>query len=202
MNFKTYAIKEGYKHRDSYTHYSDIGYEDQYQDEVYQTALRVFKDNELKTVFDVGCGSAFKLRKYFSKEEFTGAEIEPTLSWLKSEYPENNWVRSDFSNPIETDLFICSDVIEHLVDPDMLLDFFEKSKFKFIVLSTPERDKVQFFQRGYLWNGPPSNKAHVREWNFFEFKNYISPRFNIVEHFMSKNKAEPSPMCQIVVIEK
>ena len=202
MNFKTYAIKEGYTHRTSYTHHSDIGYEDQYQDEVYQTALRIFKDNNLKTVFDVGCGSAFKLRKYFSEEKFTGAEIEPTLGWLKNTYPNDEWVKSDFSNLIETDLFICSDVIEHLVDPDMLLDFFQKSQFKFIVLSTPERDKVQLYQRGYLWTGPPSNRAHVREWNFSEFKNYISARFDVVEHFMSKNKAEPSPMCQIMVIKK
>lgn len=201
MNFKTYQIKEGYKHRDSYTHHSDIGFEDQYQDEVYKTAFKVFKDNSLKYVFDVGCGAAFKLKKYFNGEKFTGAEIEPTLSWLKKEYPNDSWIKSDFSRPVETDLIICSDVIEHLVDPDVLLSFFENSKYKFIVLSTPERDKVQLFQKGYLWNGPPLNKAHVREWNFCEFKNYISPRFNIVKHFMSKNKAEPSPMCQIMVIQ-
>jgi hypothetical protein len=201
MNSKTYSIKEGYRHRESYTHYSDIGYEDQYQDEVYQTALRIFKENELKTVFDVGCGSAFKLLKYFSNQDFTGAEIEPTLNWLKSEHPEGKWIESNFSIPVETDLFICSDVIEHLVDPDLLLNFFKNSKFKFIVLSTPERDKVQMFQKGFLWNGPPLNKAHVREWNFSEFNQYISSRFNIVDHFMSKNKAEPSPMCQIVVIK-
>ena len=202
MNFKTYKIKEGYKHRSSYTHHLDIGFEDQYQDEVYETAFKIFKDNHLEEVLDVGCGSAFKLKKYFTGENFKGAEIEPTLSWLKKEYPKDNWIKSDFSSPVEADLIICSDVIEHLIDPDMLLNFFENSKFKFIVLSTPERDKVQLYQRGYLWNGPPSNRAHVREWNFSEFKNYISTRFDVVEHFMSKNKAEPSPMCQIMVIKK
>jgi SAM-dependent methyltransferase len=195
-------IKDGYTHRSSYTHYSDIGYEDQYQDEVYQTALKILKDNNLKTVYDVGCGSAYKLRKYFKNYNFTGAEIDPTLSWLKNRFPEDKWIESDFSAPVETELFICSDVIEHLVDPDNLLDFFDRSKFKYIVLSTPERDAVQIYQKGCLWNGPPLNVAHVREWNFKEFKNYISSRFEVLEHFMSQNKAETSPLCQIMVLKR
>ena len=199
---KNFFIKDGYIHRETYTHYSDIGYEDQYQDEVYQTALRIFEKNKLNTVFDVGCGSAFKLRKYFSKYNFTGAEIEPTLSWLKENYSSDNWVLSDFKKPAQADLFICSDVIEHLVNPDELLNFFEESDFKFIVLSTPERNAVQIHQRGYFWNGPPLNPAHVREWNFLEFKNYISSRFEVLEHFMSQNKAEPTPLCQIMVLKR
>ena len=93
-----YFIKDGYEHRNTYTHYSDIGYEDQYQDEVYQTALKIMVDNKLKKVFDIGCGSGFKLRKYFSSYDFIGAEINPTLEWLKEEYPDDNWVLSDFNN--------------------------------------------------------------------------------------------------------
>lgn len=199
---KRYCIKEDYIHRNSYTHYNDIGYEDQYQDEVYQTAFRVLQDNKLERVYDVGCGSAFKLRKYFSEYEFVGAEIEPTYSWLKQAYPTDRWVLSNFSHPVETDLFICSDVIEHLVDPDLLLDFFQNSQFKYLVLSTPERNAVQVYQRGYTWNGPPQNQSHVREWNFNEFKDYISSRFEVIEHFMSQNKAESSPLCQIMVIKR
>lgn len=201
MSFKRYCIKEGYKHRNSYTHYSDIGYEDQYQDEVYLTALKIVKSKQLETIFDVGCGSAFKLKKYFSNYDFTGAEIEPTLSWLKKQYSSDKWVESDFSKPIETDLFICSDVIEHLIDPDELIEFFKKSKYKYIVLSTPEREAVQMYQKGFLWNGPPLNTAHTREWNFSEFYEYISGNLNIVKHFMSKNKAETSALCQIMVIK-
>lgn len=202
MSHKTYMIKDGYKHRNSYTHYSDIGYEDQYQDEVYQTALKILEDNDLKTIYDVGCGAAYKLRKYFKNYDFIGAEISPTLSWLISTFPEDKWVESNFSIPVKADLFICSDVIEHLVDPDDLLNFFDKSEFKYLVLSTPERDAVQMYQRGYLWDGPPLNVAHVREWNFKEFEDYISSRFQVLNHFMSQNKAETSPLCQIMVLKK
>tara|TARA_R110002110_G_scaffold5742_4_gene29450 strand:+ start:2805 stop:4007 length:1203 start_codon:yes stop_codon:yes gene_type:complete len=198
---KTYCIKENYKHRSSYTHYSDIGYEDQYQDEVYETAYRICQQHDLRTIFDVGCGSAFKLRKYFTDHDFIGAEIEPTLSWLKKEYPTDKWIQSDFTKSVEADLIICSDVIEHLIDPDELISFFKKSKYKFIVLSTPEREAVQIYQKGFLWNGPPLNPAHTREWSFSEFHDYISDNLNVIKHFTSKNKAETSALCQIMVIK-
>lgn len=85
-------------------------------------------------------------------------------------------------------MIICSDVIEHLVDPDILLSFLEKSNFKFLILSTPERDSVQMKQRGLLWDGPPVNEAHVREWNFEEFEQYISYKFKIIDHFKVKSR--------------
>ena len=71
-----------------------------------------------------------------------------------------------------------SDVIEHVLDPDSLLDFIESCKPKFIVFSTPDRDLIC----GHDHFGPPSNACHVREWNFLEFKQYISNRFEIIEH--------------------
>ena len=63
--------------------------------------------------------------KFFNGFDFTGAEIEPTLSWLKQNYPNSNWIKSDFeqSPKEEFDVIICSDVIEHLIDPDDLINF-------------------------------------------------------------------------------
>lgn len=60
-------------------------------------------------------------------------------------------------------LIICSDVIEHLVHPEHLMQTLS-SHLRFVpamVLSTPERDLV----RGILDTGPPANPSHVREWN-------------------------------------
>jgi hypothetical protein len=31
------------------------------------------------------------------------------------------------------------------------------------------------------WVGPPINKAHVREWEFNEFNNFLSETFNVIE---------------------
>jgi len=49
-----------------------------------------------------------------------------------------------------------------------------------LVISTPDRGLlVKLLGRDN--SGPPKNPYHVREWNFNEFKNYISQFFKIVE---------------------
>jgi SAM-dependent methyltransferase len=79
------------------------------------------------------------------------------------------------------DLIICADVIEHLVDPDVVLRWirlFSKPTSR-IVLSTPERD----LRRGRRSLGPPENLGHVREWNSREFCAYLDSRgFDILQH--------------------
>lgn len=79
---KKYFIKDTYNHRDSYNHYDDSNCEDEYQDSVYKAAFDVFKKNNLSSIFDVGCGSGFKLIKFFSDFDFTGSEISPMYDWL------------------------------------------------------------------------------------------------------------------------
>jgi hypothetical protein len=90
------------------------------------------------------------------------------------------------------DLLICADVIEHVKNPDALLDFIKRAKPKTVVISTPDRDVlVELFYKWYLetdpawtgFNGPPFNQCHLREWSFVEFENYISLHLEIETHF-------------------
>jgi len=200
---KNYFIKDGYVSRKEYCHYDDTGEKDGYQDQVYQISHRIMEKQNLNKILDIGCGSGYKLIKYFSNYDFTGLEIEPTLSWLLKKYPENKWELSDFDNPPEsTDVIICSDVIEHLVDPDMLVDFIKKIDFKYAVISTPEREAIQRYQKGHTWDGPPQNPAHIREWAYEEFANYMEDNFEIMKHLITQNDAESRPLCQVVVVRK
>ena len=96
---KQYHIKEGYISRKTYTDFDDTQNTDDYQDEVYETAYKVCKQNNLSTVLDIGCGSGYKLIKYFKDFNFTGTELEPTLTWLIQSYPNYDWRRGDFSKP-------------------------------------------------------------------------------------------------------
>ena len=97
---------------------------------------------------------------------------------------------------------ICSDVVEHLIEPDDLIEFIKKINFDCLVLSTPDRDIIQQLQMSFGWNvelnGPPHNKHHVREWTSNEFGVYIGQHFNIVEHYCAPVQKE----CQIVVAKK
>lgn len=183
LNFakENYFIKEGYISMSEFFHYDDRYTTDECQNEIYQLAYMIVKDMNLTSVLDIGCGSGFKLMKFFKNYKTIGLEIEPTLSYLKEFYSDREWMLSDLSQSPALppqELVIVSDVIEHLMDPDQLLNWICKIPFKVLVISTPERDVI----RGKNHCGPPGNIYHIREWNFDEFARYIGSYFCIQTH--------------------
>ena len=183
---RKYEIKRAYFHRDHPAAFDDTINNDQWQKEVYEFARKIFDENKLQTVLDIGCGSAYKFIQNFKDKNITGIEIEPTLSWLKKEYPQHKWAEiNELKNDEQFGLIICSDVIEHIPDPDVLLDKINSLDFKFLVLSTPDRELIK---NKYNSIGPPFNPCHCREWNFDEFGKYIGARYKIISHFISNEE--------------
>lgn len=179
---KNYFIKEGYVHRLDNRYFNDTENKDEWQREVYTHARKLADQNDYKKIIDIGTGSAYKLLANFSDMETLGIDVPKTVTWLRKKYPAKTWI--DKFVPVQGyDLIIASDVIEHISDPDTLLDLIENCQPKLVVFSTPERDLLK---SGH--NGPPKNGAHCREWNFLEFNKYISSRFQVVEHFISNKK--------------
>ena len=176
-----YCLDVRYKSSDSIYNFDDMNLTDEWQLEVYLYALGVLLKHNLKSVVDIGCGSGYKLVTYLRNFNTIGYEVEKNIDLLKKRYPDKDWRISTFSDPIDTDVIICADVIEHLVEPDILLAYLIDQKFKFLILSTPDRNLVYPPQSIYR-KGPPKNKAHVREWNSEEFLQYVSSFFNIIDH--------------------
>jgi hypothetical protein len=179
---KDYCIKHGYTIRQSNEFFDDTPYTDTWQNEVYEKAREIADANEFKVIYDIGCGSGYKLLKYFKDFVTVGVDLEKTVTWLKEKYPERKWTENITGYP-NCDLLICSDVIEHVVDPDMMLSLISMCQPKVIVLSTPDRDLLKNGQ-----DGPPHNLAHVREWSFIEFEKYISQTFKIHEHYIANHE--------------
>lgn len=178
-----YCINRLYRARSQYHHHDDRLLEDQWQLEVYLHALGLMKKNNFKSIVDIGCGSAYKLITYLGDYETLGLELSVNVEMLRKKHPERQWQVSDFSmkSGITTDVVICSDVIEHLVNPDELLDYIKGITYKYLVLSTPDRSLMfRPWHRGYY--GPPRNIAHIREWSYKEFDKYISRHFDIIDH--------------------
>jgi SAM-dependent methyltransferase len=179
---KKYEIKPSYRHRDNVEPFDDTVNEDKWQKEVYIDALKYFETNFFQSVIDIGCGSGYKLVKYFSNYKFVGAEVEPTLSFLKNKYPNSEWIDFEKISNDEFDMIILADVIEHIHDPDIfLLKIINKIRFKVIVISTPEREILN----GKYDLGKPKNKSHFREWNKNEFFNFLKQFFEIEHHYIS-----------------
>lgn len=188
MSEDEYCMPLTYKINQNPEHFDDVaatekGDGEKWQREVYRYAAKVMKEHGFTHVADIGCGAAFKLMKYLGMYDTVGFETEPCYSYLKSKYPERKWVLSGEpeKNFIEYnenfDLIICADVIEHIIDPDLLIDFIKKLNFKYVIMSTPN----QHFRS--TPSGPPVNKAHVREWNHEQFTRYMEKHFTIIHKF-------------------
>ena len=190
-----YFLPANYQHRDTVPHFDDTTTEGMWQLEVYLAAQEWFYSKDCSSIIDIGCGSGTKLLRFFSDTSCTGVEVEPTLSWLKKTYPENHWLLPEEASG-QYDMVICSDVIEHVTDPEALLLSMMKHDPKVIVLSTPARELIP--GAGF---GPPRNKHHVREWASPEFSLFVESvlgdKMSIAQHFISN--AEQFTMCTILV---
>lgn len=183
----SYFLPESYCPRLDNEFFDDTPLRDECQNEVYAHALHIFKKEHLRSVSDIGCGGAFKLIKYFPDTITTGFDLPPTVAWLEKLYPERAWLSCDLTSrpPVRGGLVISADVIEHLVNPDHLMGFIEAMQPDKVVLSTPERLRLEKLQSEWREDGPPVNPCHVREWSYREFYNYVASWFAVDEHFIS-----------------
>src|ERR1700678_251220 len=180
-----YCIKPNYVSRED----AQQGFEneqrskDEWQNEVYACAREIALERGFKSVLDLGTGGGFKLLKYFAEFETLGVDLPENVKFLREKYRNRKW-ESFFAGPgTAFDLVICADAIEHVDNPDTIIGYIKIAEPKAVVISTPDRALLPSGK-----DGPPFNPAHVREWTFEEFENYISQYFNIERHFYSNKK--------------
>ena len=193
---RRYGIRGAYVHREAGSYFDDTEMTDEYQREVYERAAELAKSGGLGTVYDVGCGSAYKLVQYLGDYDTTGFEVPRTLEYLRRRYPHRKWAEVSFSdrNLPRADIVICSDVVEHVPDPDALMNFLVSVTGTWLVLSTPDRE-LAYSKFSPYQLGPPSSEHHLREWSMSEFARYVSQFADIVEHVHS----HPGHSTQMVV---
>lgn len=191
-----FSIKAGYHHATSAESFDAINSSDEYQRSVYDLAGEYASKIDKATILDVGCGSAYKLVNMRGSYRTIGIEVEPAYSWLVKTYPDRKWILFDPGNmpSLKADVVICSDVIEHISNPEDMMNFLQKIEFSYLLISTPERDRI--FGKGDY--GPPQNTAHYREWNAEEFAAYIKRWFVIHEQRIFGDKS----ITQVIVCSK
>jgi 2-polyprenyl-3-methyl-5-hydroxy-6-metoxy-1,4-benzoquinol methylase len=191
-----FSIKPGYHHATTVEAFDDTGNTDEWQRRVYELAAGMAQSLPNPSIIDVGCGSAWKLIHQLGQYRITGIEVAPTLQWLQTQYPEHNWLLFDDAAAanLQADIVICSDVIEHIENPDNMMDFLSAINFRYLVISTPERDACS----GKDDFGPPVNTAHFREWNAPEFRNYVQRWFNVQEQHIFNDKS----ITQVIICYK
>lgn len=159
-----------------------------YQSAAYGWALSITHKEGIKSIADVGCGTAaklFQLSQCKSVQEVWGLDQPNAVNFCNAHHDFGTWhpihLENSDSLPSRTfDLIISSDVIEHLDDPDKLLNAISLLAHKetLVLISTPERIRL----RGSKCKKPP-NLFHVREWSRKEFSDYLESRgAQIIEH--------------------
>ena len=158
-----------------------------YQRQVYERARGLLRERGYRSVIDVGCGPATKLIEILgpAARAVVGVDVAPAIEYCRRTHPgAAEFHVVDLEHPVLAlgrtfDLVICSDVIEHLADPDPLLRFLKGllAPGGLIVLSTPEREAL----RGTTAL-TSANPEHVREWNRAELAAYLDDRgFEILD---------------------
>lgn len=149
-----YGIKDGYRENPGPVYFTDNVEAERgelFQPDVYAMAELLVQLCGMDTIVDVGCGQATKLaliRERHPEWRYIGVDYGGNLDVCRARYPWGEWVEHDLEHHIALSglrdvgacVTVCSDVIEHLVDPDPLV----RSLWTFahghgpVVLSTPE----------------------------------------------------------------
>lgn len=197
-----YCIPSSYRENQDILYFEDAMYDMICQREVYQYVVDKLNGVSNVKILDIGCGSAYKLVNYLSNHEIYGADLPETIKFLNGKYPDGRWIELDVEkeelqspyNNIVFDYVICSDVIEHLKDPNKLLNLLKNIKSKTIILSTPDRALLR--ERDLPRLGPPMNKHHIREWTKEEFAEYLKKSGFIINYHEIVNFSETTQLVE------
>lgn len=171
-----FQLPAGYEERLLPADYDDFAVpESTAQAAVYRLALLRARELGVKVVVDLGCGAARKSLPWRHEFKLVLVDRVPIARRLQEEllgdtqvYVQEQNLERRFLLPVSNALIVCADVIEHLVDPEPLLEsvreMLERGYAKRAIFSTPCRACASLEEKG-----PPRNPCHVREWRHQEF---------------------------------
>jgi len=157
-----------------------------WQPDVHPHATCLARELGRDVIIDIGCGRAGKLALLQHDQQewhYIGVDYGPNIEWCRTNHAFGDWIEGDLetcaalaipSAQLHRAVIICSDVLEHLVHPDiamrMMLTLATTGDNAPVVLSTPARE----CRAGADCLGQPRNPAHVREWTSSEFQSFVS----------------------------
>lgn len=177
---QTFGIRDGYTAREKPDYFVDNRPDGKlWQPDVLPMAAHLARTLKCNTLIDIGCGRGEKLMPYANEFEIVGVDFGENINYCRETHKFGRWLECDLeqSTPdIERDILkqavvVCSDVIEHLVNPERLALTLAMMSCcaPVVMLSTPDR----YLTYGEDQNGPPGNPHHVREWKINEMAKWL-----------------------------
>ncbi len=146
----------------------------------FNILLAQIRNLKIQSVLDVGCGEGFTLNKL--KENKIGKIYEgidyskEAIDLGKKAYPDLHISQGNIYNlkykDNSFDLVICSEVLEHLEDPQKALKELSRVSKKYILLSVP--NEPWFYIFNYTQWG--KDIGHINKWTSLGFKKFIQQK--------------------------
>jgi len=185
-----------------------------FQPDVYTIAelFAAQRDQLHETVIvDVGCGWAEKLAAMHERHpewRYVAFDYGANIDHCRARWGDNwcDWRTLDFEHATRedfprADVVICSDVIEHLVDPLALVASFAGSELladALFVISTPARELQEFGR-----HGPPQNLCHVREWTGAELQVWLESEWlEVVHRGLTRGSDQSAVMATTLILAR
>lgn len=149
----------------------------------YTSLICVVKSAKPEKILDVGCGEGFTLIKFGRSKIgkiYEGVDSSRDAIRIgKKLYPSLNIKSGDIYN-LEYqdgafDLLVCTEVLEHLKNPEKALSELKRVTKKYIVFSVPNEP---FFilanlARGKYLRGLGNHPEHINHWSHNGFKKFL-----------------------------
>lgn len=158
-------------------------------DNFTKTLVREVKELKPKTVLDVGCGEGFtleQLRLAGIGKRLEGVDFLPRAIELgRKEHPELDLKVGDIFDlkykDSSFDVVICSEVLEHVPEPEKGLEELVRVSKKYCVVSVPNEPFFMLgnFLRGKNWSRFGNDIEHINHWSFWQFKKMVGKKLKI-----------------------
>ncbi len=141
------------------------------------------------SILDVGCGEGFtleRLRKEGIGKKLEGVDfLDLAIKLGRKEHPHLNLKQGTIYDlkykDNSFDVVICSEVLEHIDDPQKGLDEVIRVSKKYCVLSVPNEPLFMLgnFLRGKNLRRFGNDIEHINHWTFWQFKNFVGKKLKI-----------------------
>ncbi len=152
-------------------------------DNFFRNLVELIKTKKVDSILDVGCGEGFTLNRL--REQKIGKKLEG-IEYLKTAielgkkmYPDIKIKQGNIYNlpyaDNSFDLVLCTEVLEHLEDPEKGLKELVRVAKKYLIISVPNEPFFMMAQllRGKNWSRFGNDIEHINHWTMFGFPQFV-----------------------------
>ena len=157
-----------------------------------------------KSIHEVGCGEGYIISRYISENiTLKGSDLstnivniaKTNIGLKKNDILfENKSIYDLQFNEDHAELVICSEVMEHLEDPNKALAVLAKIATRYLILSVPNEPlwRVMNVARGKYLKDYGNTPGHLNHWSTKGIINFVTPYFDVIK------VATPTPWTMIL----